>query len=322
MVARSTNSFIDAHLGADRPVGGKYTSQLPGGNTLAQDAWSVAHREGGERGDITAPGSPEAGAWSGWGSALKPAAEHWILARKPLIGTYAENVLTHGTGGLNIEGCRVGDEVRYNPPAANKAGGASFNMSLVGMPQDATGRNAVGRWPAHLVLDEAAAAALDASVPPSKSRKGKPRGAATWEGWGMTATGAEHEDSGGPSRFFFVAKAPRKEKEAGLDHLPVRAGGDIVGREEGSAGMNSPRAGAGRSGAMNHHPTVKNIALMRWLCRLITPPGGTILDPFAGSGSTGVAALAEGFNFVGCEMTEEYLPIIEGRLRHALKGTS
>lgn len=126
-------------------------------------------------------------------------------------------------------------------------------------------------------------------------------------------------DSGGAARFFYVAKSSRAERDAGLSHLPPKSGGEATGRVDGSVGTENPRAGAGRTGgARNVHPTVKNIALMRWLIRLITPPGGVILDPFAGSGSTGVAALAEGCRFIGCELADEYIPLIEGRLQHAL----
>lgn len=262
----------------------------------------------------------------GIGSALKPACEDWWLCQKPFRGTYAANVLEHGTGGLNIDACRIGDEVRFNPPAANKAGGASFNMSVVGMPQDAEGREAVGRWPAHVVLDEETAAVLDASVPaskstPSKGPRGKRSGGFVDTGAGKgdsTPNGPQYADAGGPSRFFYVAKPSRAEKEDGLAHLPKRTAGEATDRADGSAGLGSPRAGAGRTGgARNFHPTVKSIALMRWLIRLITPPGGVVLDPFCGSGTTGVAARVEGCFFVGVEGDPDYLPIAEGRLRAA-----
>jgi len=145
-----------------------------------------------------------------------------------------------------------------------------------------------GRWPANVILDEVTAGLLD-------------------------------EQSGeNPSRFFYQAKASKRDRNEGLEELQATSAGDMVDREEGSAGMNSPRAGAGRtSGAKNFHPTVKPTQLMRYLIKLVTPPGGTVLDPFTGSGSTGKAALLDGYQFVGAELTEEYLPIIEGRLRWA-----
>jgi DNA modification methylase len=129
-----------------------------------------------------------------------------------------------------------------------------------------------------------------------------------------------HNDSGGASRFFYQAKASKRDRNEGLEELEGTSAGEMVDRVEGSAGMDSPRAGAGRtSGAKNFHPTVKPTALMRYLIKLVTPPGGTVLDPFTGSGSTGKAALLDGFKFVGVELTAEYLPIIEGRLRWAME---
>jgi len=127
-----------------------------------------------------------------------------------------------------------------------------------------------------------------------------------------------HGDSGGASRFFYVAKASKRDRNEGLEELLDTTAADMVDREPDSAGMNSPRAGAGRtSGAKNFHPTVKPTTLMEYLIKLVTPPNGTVLDPFTGSGSTGKAAILQGFDFIGIEITEEYLPIIEGRLKHA-----
>jgi hypothetical protein len=124
-------------------------------------------------------------------------------------------------------------------------------------------------------------------------------------------------DTGGASRFFYTAKASKSEREAGLDHLPVRSGGELTDRTDGSDGLNSPRAGAGRGGGRrNHHPTVKPIALMRYLVRLITPPGGIVLDPFAGSGSTIAAAVLEGFSALGIELSAEYADIARARVAH------
>lgn len=219
----------------------------------------------------------------GLGTALKPAVEHWILARKPLEGTTAQNVAKYGTGALNIAASRVGDEVRYNPAAANKPGGVAFNMSAVGMPQDAEGTTATGRWPAHLSLDESAAPYLGEAAP-----------------------------------FFYQAKASRSEKDDGLDHLPVRTSTEAAGRPEDQAG-NTAYAGAGRGGGVrNFHPTVKSIDLMAWLVKLVTPQGGVVLDVFAGSGTTGVAALREGFSFIGCEQSDDYIPITKARIAKAL----
>lgn len=263
----------------------------------------------------------------GFNTALKPAAEHWILGRKPLIGTVAENMTTHGTGALNIGACRVGDEVRSVP--IRPAEGGFYNIGSQNVEREPVIQDYEGRWPANVTLDEEAAAMLDEQSgerPGFKSNGNATRGATTDGAVTNMLRGAAipRGDTGGASRFFYVAKAPRKEKDAGCDALPVKSGGEATDREEGSKGLSNPRAGAGRTGgARNHHPTVKSIALMRWLCRLITPPGGTVLDPFTGSGSTGVAALAEGFDFIGCEADTEhgYIDIAKARLEHALKGT-
>lgn len=233
-------------------------------------------------------------------TALKPAAEHWILARKSRRGTYAENVLEFGTGGLNIEACRPAYDPEIGPPAAVYSGAKG---EASGQIYGASGKyesqvSEDGNWPPHVVLDEQAAWCVDAMSTDTK---------------------------GGAARYFYCVKAPRSEKDEGLDYLPEKTGGAATGREEDSIGTQNPRAGAGRTGgARNHHPTVKSVALMRWLVRLVTPPGGVVLDPFAGSGTTGVAALAEGCRFIGCEQggdDGEYLPIVEGRLRHALEET-
>lgn len=235
--------------------------------------------KGGEYHDYI-PGSDDSEKWRGWGTALKPAYEPFILARKPLDGTYSNNVLKHGVGGLNIDGCRVGDEVRINQPAGNKQGGNSYNMSVTGMPQDAKPTEAIGRFPANVIHD-----GLD-------------------ESW---------------AKYFYCAKASKKDRDEGLENLSVISAGEMTGgREEGSDGLNSPRAGAGRTaGARNIHPTVKPTDLMRYLCRLVTPPEGLILDPFSGSGSTGKAAVLEGFNFIGFEMDEKYCEIANTRIDHS-----
>ncbi len=223
---------------------------------------------------------------NGIGTALKPACEDWWLARKPLVGTVAENVLAFGTGGINVDGCRIDGKPRTTHARGNvRTMGSTEHVGAWGVKAGELGAGPDGRWPAHVTLDEEVAAML-----------------------------------GEPARFFYVAKGSRREKDAGLEHLPPKSAGEATGRTDDTAGLNSPRAGAGRTGgARNTHPTVKSIALMRWLCRLITPAGGTILDPFAGSGSTGVAALAEGFAFIGCEQSPEYAEIAAARLSYALK---
>jgi len=227
-----------------------------------------------------ATGDPK---WEGFGTALKPAHEPIILCRKPLDGTYANNVLKHGAGALNIDGCRVGTEKRTNAAAGNKAGGASLNMSAQGMPENVEGREVVGRWPGNVLHD-----------------------------------GCLPDPMG---RYFYSAKATKADREAGLELFKLHTAGEVTGgRGEGSAGLNSPRSGAGRTrGAKNIHPTVKPTELMRWLCRLVTPPGGLIVDPFTGSGSTGRGAALEGFEFLGFELDAQYSEIARARIEDAKK---
>jgi DNA modification methylase len=213
--------------------------------------------------------------WQGWGTALKPAWEPIIMARKPLAGTVAANVALHGTGALNVDGCRI-DASAGRPHIASKAE-PSLNAFGNGLNGSAfAGSTTLGRWPANVLLDEDAAAMLDE-----------------------------------PSRFFYVAKASRSEREAGLDGMPVTLsvhGNKWTENDARENGKPTPRT--------NHHPTVKPIALMRWLCRLVTPPGGVVLDPFTGSGTTGCAAALEGFRFVGIEREAEYVAIAEHRIAH------
>jgi site-specific DNA-methyltransferase (adenine-specific) len=187
-------------------------------------------------------------------------------------------------------------------------------------------KTVVGRWPANVITD-GSDEVVD-GFPHTKSGD-----------WNGQSTGHGNErcfipgkqavpfhwkgDSGSASRFFYCAKASRRDREEGCDHLPGFRGHEVVGRKEGSAGLNSPRAGAGgmRESVKNHHPTVKHTELMRYLCRLITPPSGVVLDAFMGSGSTGKAAMLEGFNFIGIEQDAEYLEIAKARIEYALRNS-
>lgn len=267
---------LDAAAGAEREVVGNYFGVTKG--TGGRYAWHADPESTGRTiVNVTAPATDAARRWSGWGTALKPAIEPAILARKPFQGTVAANVQRHGTGAINVDGCRLapGDLAWPGPGGSGQYAGGSGSW---GGEQDGAGygklwsgvsvASDLGRWPANL---------------------------------------------------YACPKASRVERERGCDGLPARSGADAVQREEGSAGMQSPRAGAGRKRdeVRNHHPTVKPIKLMRWLCRLVTPPGGLVVDPFAGSGSTGVAAVLEGFAFVGCELDPGHVAIAEARIGHA-----
>lgn len=222
--------------------------------------------------------------------------------------TVAANVLTHGTGALNIDGCRIGtddDTSRKRALVGDTAApfGAGYAMGGNG--------SEFGRWPANVLLDEEAAAMLDAQTGALVTHDGKQRGGATAI-YGSTSVGGTAllgpGDRGGASRFFYTSKASRSEREAGVDVEPTRR---TDGRESEHHTPNL-RTNERR----NDHPTVKPLDVMQWLCRLVTPPGGVILDPFLGSGTTALAALDEGFSCIGIEREARYMEIAHHRLTH------
>jgi site-specific DNA-methyltransferase (adenine-specific) len=317
---------IDKAAGAEREVVG--TKKAVPGVAFTSDGPAELN--------ITAPATDAARQWSGWGTALKPAHEPIVVARKPLVGTVAGNVLAHGTGALNIDGCRVGSEV-LPAQTSGQARIGTFERTEMVTPER------TGRWPANLVFTHAAdcadvcadgcpVAELDGQSGVSKpkpERRGRAGGCGSERSLGMTA---DHigtwpaDPGGGASRFFtvtewdptadvppfrYVAKPSKRERNAGLDGLPKVKGGSMNETET------RPGKPTNHPIRENFHPTVKPVALMQWLVRLVTPPGGTVLDPFAGSGTTLVAATLEGFDAIGIEMTDDYLPIIEGRVAWA-----
>jgi len=224
---------------------------VPKGHSFASEKYGK--ETGNHTVDETESHTPEAKQWEGWGTALKPTVEPIVMARKPLIGTVAQNVLEHGTGGLNIDASRINNltdkEKNWTPQRQHSENpiqfGGARSGDVVSMYKEG------GRWPANAIIDNATAKQLDENA-----------------------------------RFFYVARASKTDRNEGLE-------------------------------TQNNHPTVKPTALMTYLINLVTPPNGTVLDPFTGSGSTGKAAILAGFNFVGIELTDEYYPIIEGRLKHA-----
>jgi site-specific DNA-methyltransferase (adenine-specific) len=326
---------IDAAAGATRPIGGKTSTACP---SFPQPCPGHPSANGSLGGGVmrhavpTAPATAAAKQWAGWGTALKPACEPIVLARKPLVGTVAANVLAHGTGGINVDGCRIAHASEADRAAATPQGKVIRNNFSPGEGRAGTETNrpdtSIGRWPSNVLLDEGAAALLDEQSGTSKSTGGiaapqydRPLRMGRTSGDGANAGGLG--DSGGASRFFYVAKASRRERDTGCEHLPPKSAGEATDREEETDGLNSPRAGAGRTGgARNFHPTVKPVQLMRYLVRLVTPPGGVVLDPFTGSGTTGVAAMAEGFRFIGVEREAEYAAIAEARIVNACAQTS
>jgi DNA modification methylase len=255
-------------------------------------------------------GFPKGGNRDGKGTCLKPAHEPIVLARKPLsLSSVAANEARFGTGALNINACRVGSSGARNN--GRKAGTNGIYGEFGG-----TSRvdYRMGRWPANIVHD--GSDVVVSSFPCSTSTIGKPRGAASGDGWGMTATGAEYDDSGSAARFFYCAKATQADRDEGLDQFDPQAFVQFQ-TGNGESGKASSLSEGRETQYRNIHPTVKPEALMRWLCRLVTPPGGLVFDPFTGSGSTGKAAVLEGLSFVGAEMTAEYVPIARARIAAA-----
>jgi site-specific DNA-methyltransferase (adenine-specific) len=233
---------IDKAAGAERPR--EKCGTLGSVRSFADDVWT--QKNGGRR-IVDNPITSDAARWQGWGTALKPAWEPIILARKPLSGTVAENVMEYGTGAINVDGCRVFCE----PWKAHRASGLARDEFFTRGPATVIDKapHIAGRFPANLIHD----GSEDATEP-----------------------------MGEASRFFYCAKASKSDRDDG-----------------------------------NNHPTVKPTDLMRYLCRLVTPPGGTVLDPFAGSGSTGKAAILEGFEFIGIEVGAEYCALARARIAKA-----
>jgi DNA modification methylase len=244
-----------------------------------------------------------------------------ILARKPTIGTVAANVERFGTAALNIDGCRL-SALEDTPESWAAKGAGGRDSEHLGQKsqamRDAYRSGALplpsGRWPANVVLDDAAAVLLDeqsGELAAGGSRADTQRGQVFVHGGRHDSYG----DPGGASRFYYVAKPSREERDYGCFDLAVNSGGEATNRKDGSVGLNNPRAGSGRNGgSRNIHPTVKPVELMRWLVRLVTPPGGTVLDPFTGSGTTGMACRYELREFVGIEREAEYVAIAERRI--------
>ena len=280
---------IDKAAGAERERIGDYGQGFRAKGSGLQGWQREAHSV--DKG-ITAPATDAARQWQGWGTALKPALEPITMARKPLTGTVAANVLEHGTGALNVDGCRVehvtvGDgNLALNPHLRTHInGGNGGNIISHEDERRVVTPHTAGRWPANLIhdgSDEVAGlfpdakgqqGAITGSEPSSKTNN-------TFGDYANRTKSTPRNDSGSAARFFYCAKTSKRERGEG-----------------------------------NNHPTVKPITLMAYLCRLVTPPGGTVLDPFMGSGSTGIASLQGGFSFIGIEREPEYMEIAKQRIK-------
>jgi DNA modification methylase len=255
--------------------------------------------------------------WEGWGTALKPANEPICVARKPLSEkTIVENVLRWGTGGINIDGCRVEGAYGTGQNEIMERDADIFNdgeNKMTGHKKKIMVSNKEGRFPANLILDEEAGQVLDEQSGPTSQGhwpKGKTKGFGDFGGGEATYEGVgpkdKNKDKHGASRFFYQAKVGKKERNIGLDAFEDKTIHDDNNKYGIDKFNTKPKK--------NNHPTVKPINLMAYLCRLITPPNGIVLDPFMGSGSTGIAAKLEGFDFIGMELDEDYFKIASARV--------
>lgn len=273
----SIDKAIDRAAGVEREITG--TRKVSPSDLGQSSGWNALDTSSGVY-HYTAPATIEAKKWEGWGSALKPAHEPIVMARKPFAGTLIANVLEHGTGAINIDACRI--------PG-----------------------NGQGRWPTNVAHD--GSEAIVDNLPRTRNgAKNESRAA----GSAMVSYG----DEGSVARFFYCAKPNKAERNAGIT-TAAKTAGECTGRQDGTAGLNSPRAGAGRTaGNANFHPTVKPVALMRWLIQLVTPAGGHTLDLYMGSGTSAVAAVEVGVQFTGIEREREYFDLAVQRVSHAKGG--
>ena len=329
--SHNVSKGIDKAAGAEREVVDSYKGVTKGDG--GRYNWHNTDEVGSTNVDVTIPATPAAKQWDGWGTALKPAHEPMVLARKPLIGTVANNVLTHGTGGLNIDGARVVaegenfDNLKSRPigklnTRRNDETDEEFDVRVNESPEQLAALaklKELGRWPANFIHDGS-----DEVVALFPTVKGQV---------GMTKDVGGHRfivdgdldsvqkftkgttDSGSAARFFYCAKASKRDRNEGLEGFEAKR--DHDGRADGGVGGSNPRNRTNNA-KLNHHPTVKPTTLMQYLVRLVTPPNGIVLDPFMGSGSTGKACAYEGFDFIGIDQSAEYVAIAQARIDFAL----
>lgn len=325
---------LDKTVGAERDVVGKRIHPTLKDSSKIEESAAAAH--GGNtwvrEWDLTAPATDAAKQWEGWGTALKPAFEPIVLARKPINTTVAENVLEYGVGGINIDGCRVEASERDVEKQKNRSGGLMGDKIANEVYGDGWKRqpagNENGRFPANLIhdgSDEVVSLFPDSKgqlAPVKGTEKSHTGETGIYGTFARTSFDKREEGEASSARFFYCAKASSADRDEGLDDFELRKAAGLPMRKAGVETV-----GEGLDGTKtfrdtkrkNIHPTVKPVDLMRYLCRLITPPGGTILDPFTGSGSTGKAAMYEGFNFVGVELMQDHIEIAEARIAFAKK---
>jgi len=316
---------IDKQAGAERKVVGKY--QLPDvADGLRKKVWECTNQtEVGMFGisgqnDITAPSTPEAQLWHGWGTALKPAFEPIVVAMKPIDGTFVNNALTWGVAGLWIDGGRISAN-EHEPNARDSKGGKAGTSWFTGDIDNGEWNGNQGRFPANFIHDGSdevvglfpQTGGGSYSAPKARKRNNGLGLGTEDERYGSSEAPDNYGDSGSAARFFYCAKASRSERNAGLEgmstsRMGMNFGGQLSGR--GKPINTKPHT--------NSHPTVKPLALMRYLVRLTkTPTGGVVLDPFMGSGTTGIACVLEGREFIGIEREAEYVEIAEKRIAEA-----
>lgn len=324
--SQNVGKAIDKAAGVDREVIGERDrrSTYDGANRTSNGDTGDSQAAGrASTLTICAPATDEAKQWDGWGTALKPALEPITVARKPLSEkTVAANVLEYGTGAINIDGCRVdaqGTNLGRNNNARKQEDGTSYVVQNTAMRIDNSGEK--GRWPANFIHDGSEEVlslfpvTKSGSLTAAQQINGGFKGAINC--YGTAERGGEGNyaaSQGSAARFFYCAKASKKDRNEGCESIELRTTQGM----RANAGPAIVGADRNRTQLHNNHPTVKPVALMQYLCRLITPPGGILLDPFMGSGSTGKAAIAEGFRFIGCEMDSGYLEIAKARCDHAL----
>ena len=318
---------IDKRAGAEREVVGyKETSSYPDSDGVAyyknrtkSEGTQVAT---GGMPEITAPSTPEAQLWDGWGTALKPAFEPIVVAMKPVDGNFVNNALTWGVAGYWIDGGRVeyqSEQDKLEGQSARKSLTKDTMFSIGGYDRSERSQ-LTGRFPANLIHD-GSDEVLEV-FPETKSGGGDKANKKPLARQSQVFETVDHSnwqpDSGSASRFFYCAKASRAERNAGLEGMPEKERVDYGGFHSEQGLINNNRNPENRTPMQNHHPTVKPLALMRYLVRLTkTPTGGVVLDPFMGSGSTGIACELEGREFIGIEREPEYVAIAERRIQEA-----